>query len=78
MKKLLLGFCLLVGFVTKAQTSVDQLFMQDIADKFSVEDGAENVDLFQIASDRNKAIKVLSSQGLLLPYEKKKGKKITK
>ncbi|MDX1769487.1 MAG: hypothetical protein R3294_15650, partial [Arenibacter troitsensis] len=70
MKKLFLGFCLLVGFGTQAQTVADQPFLQDSADKFSLKEGEGNVNLLQIGSDRNKAIKVLSSQGLMLPYEK--------
>ena len=70
MKKLFLGFCLLVGFATKAQTVDDQPFLQDRADKFSLKEGEGNVNLLQVGSDRNKAIKVLSSQGLMLPHEK--------
>ena len=70
MKKLFLGFCLLVGFATKAQTYVDQPFLQDSAEKFSLEEGEGNAALLQIASDRNKVIKVLSSLGLMLPHEK--------
>ncbi|MEQ9581788.1 MAG: hypothetical protein RIM68_06455 [Arenibacter sp.] len=70
MKKLFLGFCLLVGFATKAQTVDDQPFLQDRADKFSLKEGEGNVNLLQVGSNRNKAIKVLSSQGLMLPHEK--------
>ncbi|SHF10552.1 hypothetical protein SAMN03080594_102618 [Arenibacter palladensis] len=70
MKKLFLGFCLLVGLATKAQTYVDQPFLQDSAEKFSLEEGEGNAALLQIASDRNKVIKVLSSLGLMLPHEK--------
>ncbi|RAJ12768.1 hypothetical protein [Arenibacter echinorum] len=70
MKKLFLGFCLLVGFATKAQTVADKPFLQDRANKFSLKEGEENVNLLQVGSDRNKAIKVLSSQGLMLPHEK--------
>ncbi|RTE52024.1 hypothetical protein EHW67_17650 [Arenibacter aquaticus] len=70
MKKLFLGFCLLVGFATNAQTVADKPFLQDSAEKFPLGDGVGDVGLLQIGSDRNKVIKVLSSQGLLHPYEK--------
>ena len=70
MKKLFLGFCLLVGFAIKAQTVIDQSFLQDSAEKFYREEGEGNADLLQIGSDRNKAIKVLTSKGLMLPHEK--------
>ena len=70
MKKLFLGFCLLMGFATKAQTVTDQSFLQDSAEKFYMEKGEGNADLLHIGSDRNKAIKVLSSKGLMLPHEK--------
>ncbi|WP_085497738.1 hypothetical protein [Arenibacter troitsensis] len=70
MKKLFLSFCLIMGLATKAQTYADQPFLQDSAEKFSLEEGQGNLALHQIASDRNKAIKLLSSQGLMLPYEK--------
>ncbi len=70
MKKLLLGFCLLVGFATNAQMVADKPFLQDSAEKFSLGEGVGDVGLLQIGSDRNKVVKVLSSQGLLHPYEK--------
>lgn len=70
MKKLFLGFCLLVGFATNAQMVADKPFLQDSAEKFSLGEGVGDVGLLQIGSDRNKVVKVLSSQGLLHPYEK--------
>jgi len=71
MKRLFLGFCLLAGFATKAQTVTDKPFLQDSAEKFSLEEGQGSINLLQIGSDRNKAIKVLGSQGLMLPHEKR-------
>ena len=71
MKKLFLGFCLLMGFVTKAQTVADKPFLQDSAEKFALQEEAGNVALLQVGSDRNRAIKVLTDQGLMLPDEKK-------
>ncbi|MEZ4968108.1 MAG: hypothetical protein R2814_00295 [Flavobacteriaceae bacterium] len=70
MKKLLLGFCLLTGFITKAQTVADRPFLQDSAEKFALQEEAGNVVLLQVGNDRNKAVKVLTNQGLMLPHEK--------
>ena len=71
MKKLLLVFCFAVSLTTTAQRYSDQPFLQDRAEKFYLAEDMGSVDLLQIASDRNKAIQILSSNGLRQPHEKK-------
>ena len=71
MKKLLLVFCFAVSLTTTAQRYSDQPFLQDRAEKFHLAEDMGSVDLLQIASDRNKAIQILSSNGLRQPHEKK-------
>ena len=71
MKNLLLTFCLIISLTATAQRYSDQAFLQDRAEKFDLNEETQNIALLQIASDRNKAIKILSENGLLHPYEKK-------
>ena len=71
MKNLLLTFCLIISLTATAQRYSDQAYLQDRAEKFDLNEETQNIALLQIASDRNKAIKILSENGLLHPYEKK-------
>lgn len=70
MKKLLFIFCFAVSLTVTSQRYSDQPFLQDRAEKFDVNEENRNSVLLQIASDRNKAIKILSEAGLLHPFDK--------
>lgn len=63
-------FGALMSISLTAQTYTDNPYTQDYADKFvlSVDKSSE---LMQVRSDRNGAISILSSDGLLQPFEKK-------
>lgn len=56
---------------TFSQPYKDITYLQDYADKFEL--GTENIklDLIQVRSDRNNSINILSTKGLLQPWEKK-------
>ncbi len=69
MKNIFLLLGLFVSVSTMAQTYVDKPFVQDYADKFEFSK-ADNVKLLQVSSDRNQVVKIISSEGLLQPYEK--------
>lgn len=62
----ILGF--LVGVTVAAQTYVDAPFVQDYAEKYSLEKGG--IELLQVNSDRNLSVEIVSSNGLLQPFEK--------
>ncbi|MCB0853836.1 MAG: hypothetical protein KDD63_16540, partial [Bacteroidetes bacterium] len=53
-----------------SQSYQDTPFIQDYAEKFALT-SQENVSLLQVKSDRNKVVNILSSDGLLQPFEKK-------
>ncbi len=66
-----LVICTLTSISLSAQTYIDKPFIQDFANKFELIDHQDDVNLLQVRSDRNKVISVLSSFGLLQPWEKK-------
>ena len=53
-----------------AQTYLDVPFIQDFAEKFELGPEQEKIKLLNVRSDRNGFINVVSSEGLLLPFEK--------
>ena len=69
MKNIFLLLTLFVSISTLAQTYIDKPFVQDYADKFEFKNSV-NVDLLNVSDDRNQVVKILSSGGLLQPYEK--------
>lgn len=69
MRKLILVLSLVLSVVSNAQQYVDEPYVQDHAEKYELRDGLNGVSLSQVRSDRNKAIKVLSSSGLLNAYD---------
>ncbi|MEN8186329.1 MAG: hypothetical protein ABFR05_04275 [Bacteroidota bacterium] len=71
MKKTFFTFCLLIISSINAQTYVDKPFTQDYAEKFTLSDDLKDSQLFQVRSDRNKVVNILSSKGLLFPYDTK-------
>ena len=52
-----------------AQTYIDQPFYQDHADKYKLNHLADSIILLGVESDRNHAIKIISSDGILHPYD---------
>ncbi|MCK5872095.1 MAG: hypothetical protein KAG26_04650, partial [Methylococcales bacterium] len=70
MKKAIIIFCLSFSMLTFSQNYVDDVYSQDYADKFELSEGFKNATLFQVEADRNKVVKVVSSEGLLQPWEK--------
>ena len=69
MKNIIFLLGLFVSISTMAQTYVDKPFVQDYSDKFEFSN-ANNVKLLQVSGDRNQVVKIISSEGLLQPYEK--------
>lgn len=69
MRNLTLVLGLVLSIVANAQQYVDKPYMQDFADKYELSDGINGTSLLQVRSDRNNAIKVLSSNGLLNAYD---------
>ena len=65
----LLSFVLSVSL--SAQQYTDKPYHQDYSDKFELDSSLENANLLQIRSDRNEAIKIISSTGLLQAWDKK-------
>ena len=61
---------ILVSITLSAQTYTDNPYIQDYADKYKLSDN-QSSDLMQVRSDRNGVINILSSEGLLQPWEKK-------
>jgi hypothetical protein len=53
-----------------AQTYSDEVFLQDYADKYELSDNLMMTELIQVRSDRNNVISIISSEGLLQPFEK--------
>lgn len=54
-----------------AQTYTDKVYLQDCAEKFDWQEAFDKGVLLSLESDRNHVISVLSSTGLLHPWEKK-------
>jgi len=69
MKNIILLLALFVSMSTMGQTYTDKPFVQDYADKFEFSK-AGNVELLEVSADRNQVVKIISSEGLLQPYEK--------
>ena len=70
MKKTSLILTILLSVTISAQTYIDKPYIQDYANKFDqTEDGSNT--LLQVRSDRNNVINILSSDGLLHPWDKK-------
>ena len=61
---------ILMSMTLFAQTYTDNPYIQDYADKFELDEN-QNSELMQVRSDRNNMISILSSDGLLQPWEKK-------
>ena len=70
MKKLILALSLMMSMTYIAQTYTDAPYIQDFADKYELGEN-QSSELLQVRSDRNGVIKILSSKGLLQPFEKK-------
>jgi len=51
------------------QTYIDKPYTQDYADKFQLTN--DSIQLFQVRTDRNQVVKIISTKGLLQPFEKK-------
>lgn len=60
---------ILVSITLSAQTYTDNPYTQDCADKYELSEN-QSSDLMQVRSDRNGVINILSSEGLLQPWEK--------
>jgi len=69
-KKLCTTLSILLSITISAQTYIDKPYLQDYADKFELRED-ESHTLLQVRSDRNNVINILSSDGLLQPWEKK-------
>jgi len=61
---------ILISITLSAQTYTDSPYIQDYADKFQLGEN-QNSELMQVRSDRNNVMSILSSDGLLQPWEKK-------
>ena len=70
MRKLALILSIFLSMVSNAQQYMDQPYLQDYAEKFELSDTLKGGVLLQVKSDRNGAIKVLSSNRLLNAYGK--------
>ncbi len=72
MKKIvfLLSIFILVN-VSAQKKHTDKPFVQDYADKFELNDSFKNTKLLQVSSNRDNVISIVSSSGLLLPWDKK-------
>ena len=72
MKHILLILGLLVSMGLTAQKKYrDVPYIQDYAQKYVLSDDLSGRELLQVNADRNKMIEVLSSEGLLQPWDKK-------
>ncbi len=69
MKKIFITIVLFINFVIVAQTYIDKPFIQDYADKFELNSKQGNIELLHVKSDRNNRISILSSTGLVQPWE---------
>jgi len=65
----LISIGLLLSFTLSAQTYTDKTYIQDFADKFELKEN-QGIELIQVRSDRNEVVKILSSNGLVKPWEK--------
>ncbi len=61
----------IVVYSVFGQQYIDKPYIQDYADKFELSQGKNSAELMQVRSDRNTAISIVSSEGLLQPFEKK-------
>ena len=66
----LLLFSIFISLSLSAQTYTDSTYIQDYVDKFELGEN-QSSELMQVRSDRNNVINILSSDGLLQPWEKK-------
>ncbi len=57
--------------VQKQAAYIDTIFLQDQAEKYELQDSDSTAALYQVSSDRNGNIKILSSKGLSHPYSGK-------
>ena len=63
-------FNILVSITLFAQTYTDKPYIQDYADKFELNKDQKDLELFQVRSDRNNVMSILSSERLFQPFEK--------
>ncbi len=71
MRKLIFAvFSFLVSIMLSAQTYTDTSYTQDYANKYELGESVSS-ELLQVRSDRNGVVNILSSDGLLQPWEKK-------
>ena len=61
---------ILMSMTLFAQTYIDEPYLQDYADKFAFEE-IQKSELLQVRSDRNGVVNILSTDGLLQPFENK-------
>ncbi len=72
MKKIIFLFSILISLNISAQKKhTDKPFTQDYADKFEVSGNTANANLLQVSGSRDKVISIVSSNGLLQPWDKK-------
>lgn len=69
MKRLALFLTLIWSIAVTAQQYIDEPYLQDSAEKYELREDIKNTSLLQVRSDRNNAIKVLSSNGILNAYD---------
>ncbi|MBM1105108.1 hypothetical protein JQC67_03045 [Aurantibacter crassamenti] len=69
MKNLIFAVGLMLTFIANAQQYTDAPYIQDYAEKFQLNEKIKETTLFQVRSDRNLAIKMLSNEGLLNALE---------
>lgn len=62
---------LFISFTAFSQKYKDIPFIQDSAEKYELIKQESSTKLYEVKSDRNKSIKILSSEGLLQPWENK-------
>lgn len=72
MKKIVFLLSIFILVNASAQKKyTDKPFVQDYADKFELNDSFKNTKLLQVSSNRDNVISIVSSSGLLLPWDKK-------
>ena len=69
MKNIIIITIIFLAIDVVAQTYVDKPFYQDNADKFELEHFKNSIKLLTVESDRNQAIKIISSIGILHPFD---------
>ena len=62
---------LFISMTAFSQQYKDTPYLQDYADKFELSADENEQDLIQVRGDRNNSINILSTDGLLQPWEKK-------